>query len=188
MLDSIYPALVSGLLTMGLALALLRSGWRNSERRGRARVASGWTALLVSLYLLTTVLGPLIGLTIATLAFGLCGYCLVALNTERRQPRNTRGRIVTQDASPQAFGNGWGRGFAAFFLAMITTIAIGAAAAGLPIGLPVNRVTIGALVLPIIWAGLVIWVLSEARLRRPVLGLCATIGASGLLITVEMLV
>ncbi len=187
MLDSIYPALVSGLLTMGLGLALLRSGWKNSERRGRARVASGWSALLVSLYLLSSALGTLIGLTIATLAFGLYGYGLVALNAERRPLRNTYRRIATQDASPQAFGNGWGRGSAAFFLAMIATIAMGAAAAGLPIGLPVNRVTIGALVLPILWAGLIIWVLSEARLRRPVLGLCAIIGASGLLISVEML-
>jgi len=172
---------------MGLAVALLRSGWKIGRSRGSIRVAIGWTVLVVSLNLLVSALGTLVGLTIATLAFSICGYGAVILNSERRPLRKARARISSQDACPQTRSNGWGRGSAAFLLAMIAALAVGAAAAGLPIGLPVNRVTLFGLVLPFFWAGLIIWVLSEARLGRPVLGLCATIGASGVIIAIEVL-
>ncbi|WP_288486027.1 hypothetical protein [uncultured Novosphingobium sp.] len=184
---TIYLTPESGLLMMALAVALLRLGWKVNGHCGNIRVASGWIVLLVALFLLAAALGTLVGLTVATLAFGLCGYGAVILNSERRPLRKTPERISSQDTTPQRRGHGWGRGSAAILLTMGAAIAVGAAAAGLPICLPVNRVTIGGLVLPLVWAGLIIWVLSDMRLRRAVLGLCTIIGASGLLITVEFL-
>lgn len=167
-------------------MALLRSGWRVDTRSGRYRVVSGWVVVMLALILLGSIVGTVIGLTIATLVFGLCGYCAVVLNSERRQVRATRGRKVSQD-DEQGRGSGWGRGGAAFLLAMLAAIASGSAIAGLPIGPAVDRVTIGGIVLPVIWAAFIVWVLSETRLRRAVLGLCRVIGVSAILIAIEVL-
>ena len=181
--SGIYAPL-SGLLAAGSSVALLRWGWAT----GRLQTTAGWLTLILALILLSRQFGILVGSTIALLAFSLCGFMAVALNIERRVIRHRRTRIASEEVEqPARREYGWGRGLSATFLAMIAALTMGSAAAGIPLGAAVNRVTLGPMVLSIVWAGFIIWIVSDPKLRRPVIGLAGIIAGSGAVIALELL-
>lgn len=73
------------------------------------------------------------------------------------------------------------------FLAMIAALTMGSAAAGIPLGAAVDRVTLGPMVLSIVWAGFIIWIVSDPKLRRPVIAMASIIAGSGAVIALELL-
>ncbi len=180
------PVLASGLLASCGAVALLRSGWNGTRPGGLWRTAMGCAALACAVIFMALNLGVLIGSTLAFLAFSLCGFIAVALNVERRPYRKRQARIASSDVKPQHRGQAWGRGLSASILTMIAALIIGSASAGLPLGPAADRVTIGGMVLPLVWAGLIIWSLSDPRSRRPIFGMSSAIILSGIFIAIEL--
>lgn len=52
------------------------------------------------------------------------------------------------------------------------------AVAGIPIGAPVDRVSISSLIVPFVWAAFVIWALADRKLLRVVVSLAGALVAS----------
>ncbi len=178
--------LASGLLACCGAVALLRSGWNGTRPGDPWRTVMGWAALAYALISLALHLGVLIGSTLALLAFSLSGFIAVALNVERRSYRTRQARVTLPDVTPQNRGKAWGRGLSASVLSMIAALMTGSASTGIPLGLAVNRVTIGGMVLPLIWASLIIWAVSDPIMRRPIFGMGGVITLSGICIAIEL--
>lgn len=182
-----FLSLACGMLACACAVGLMRFGWERGTSFRKLYTAAGWAMLVVALTVMSRRDGIVVGTTITLLAFSLCGFVAVAINMERRIARSRPARIAAPAVVGQSKGAWWGRGLTTFFLAMIAALAIGSAGAGLPLGRPADRVTIGGIILPIFWAGFGIWALSDPRPRRPAIGLAAIGLCSGVVIAAELM-
>lgn len=128
-----------------------------------------------------------IGGVTALLAFSLFGLLAVIVGAERRADRTRPARVVEPEIRPRKHGRGWARGVTAFLLAMITAETVGAAFAGIRIGTPADRVSIGSLIVPFIWAAFVIWALADRKILRPVIGMTSALAVASAAITWSLL-
>jgi hypothetical protein len=172
-------AAVFGVAVCAVAVGMLRYS-RRSETDHRSLCSFvGWFALLPALILLWWSLGLTVGAVTLVLAFSLIGYLAVLLGAERRAARTRSPRVSEPEVRPHIRWRGWVRGLAAFFLALISSIAIGSACAGMPFGAPADRLSIGSMIVPLIWAGFVVWALTDRKILRPVIGMGSALVASG---------
>ncbi|WP_168356021.1 hypothetical protein [Sphingomonas gei] len=150
---------------------------RGTARRGLLALA-GWLALGSAAAVMSMSLGSVIGIAAVLLTFSLSGLLAVFLSAERRADRTKPARVAEPDSRPRSRWRGWARGMTAFFLAMFAALAVGAAFAGLPVGAPADRVSIGSLIVPFLWAALVIWALADRKILRPVIGMVGALAVS----------
>jgi hypothetical protein len=137
--------------------------------------------------LLSVSRGSVIGIVAALLAFSLLGLVAVLLGVERRPDRGKPVRVAEPESRPRSLWRGWARGVTAFFLPMFASVAVGAAFAGLPIGAPADRVSIGSLIVPFLWAAVVVWALADRKILRPVIGMAGALAISSVAIAVGLL-
>jgi len=150
--------------------------------RRKRWAAAGWLMLIPALLLYALWLGVAIGLMAVLLAFSLCAMIVVKFGEERQPVRRSEPRAKAQkapepDERPGGRWRGWARGAAALFLTAITANAVGAAVAGIAPGARLDRFAAAVVFVPLVWACLVIWMLSDRVMLRPVLGM---IGASAI--------
>lgn len=159
-------------------MTLLRYSWLPKTLRAGLCAIAGWLCLVVGAVLFSVARGIAIGVIAALLAFSLSGLLVVLLGAERRADRIKSARVAEPDSRPRSRWRGWARGMAAFFLAMFASVAVGAAFTGLPVGAPADRVSVGSLIVPFLWAGFVIWALADRKILRPVIGMASALALS----------
>ncbi len=172
-------AVVVGMAICAGAVSVLRYSRRAEASHLSLWFVAGWFALLPALILFWWSLGPAVGAVTFVLAFSLIGYLAVLLGAERRAARTRSPRVSEPEIRPHIRWRGWVRGLTAFFLALISSVAIGSASAGLALGAPSDRLSIGSMIVPLIWAIFVVWALADRKILRPVIGMGAATVASG---------
>jgi hypothetical protein len=168
---------LGGLACIG-AVTLLRYSWLPKTVRARLCAVAGWLCLVGGAVLLSASRGIAIGVIAALLAFSLSGLLAVFLGAERRADRIKPARVAEPDNRPRSRWRGWARGTTAFLLAMFASVAVGAAFTGLPVGAPADRVSVGSLIVPFLWATFVIWALADRKILRPVIGMAGALAVS----------
>jgi len=180
-LNGSYDVITSalGVCASVTAVGLLRYRSRlTPDRRGHWAIA-GWLALASAMTLLVLWHGVVIGIFAALLTFSLSGLLAVFLDAEVRMGRARPPRLTEPESRPNRRWRGWARGATAFLLAMFASVAIGAVFAGFPIGTPADRVAVGLLVVPFLWAAFVVWALADQKILRPVMGMTSALALSG---------
>lgn len=137
-------------------------------------------------------LGAVVGLAAVLLAFSLCAMVVVKFGEERRparlpRPRVKEGTAREPDEPRQTRWRGWARGVAALLLTAITANAIGAAVAGIAPGAQADRFAAAVVIVPLLWACLIIWMLSDRVMLRPVLGMTGASAIAGAVIAWTLL-
>lgn len=168
---------LSVLVCLG-AVTLLRYSWLPKTTRPGLCAVAGWLGLFVGAVLLSLSRGIAIGVIAALLAFSVSGLLALFLGAERRADRTKPARVAEPDSRPRSRWRGWARGMTAFFLAMFASVAVGAAFTGLPVGAPADRVSVGSLIVPFLWATFVIWALADRKILRPVIGMAGALAIS----------
>jgi hypothetical protein len=167
------------------SVLMLRTAWRGAGMRRKLWAGGGWLMLTPALVLYALWLGMVVGLVAVLLAFSLCAMIVVKFGEERRpgrlsEPRAKAEKAPEPDERPRVRWRGWARGAAALLLTAITANAIGAALAGIAPGPRLDRFAAAVVLVPLLWACLVIWMLSDRVMLRPVLGMAgASVMAGG---------
>ncbi len=171
-------AAILGVAASAGAVGTLRYSRRSDANHRALWSIAGWLALLPALVLLCWCLGPAIGAVTLVLAFSLIGYLAVLLGAERRAARTRPPRVAEPEIRPHSRWRGCVRGLTALFLALAASTAIGSAGAGLPLGVPADRLSIGAMIVPLIWAAFVVWALADRKILRPVICMIGAVAVS----------
>lgn len=166
------------------SVLMLRTAWKSAGTRRKLWAAAGWLMLIPAVALYAFWLGMVVGLVAALLAFSLCAMTVVKLGEERRPARRSALRAIDEkplepDERPRIRWRGWARGAAALLLTAITANAIGAAVAGVAPGARLDRFAAAVILVPLLWACLVIWMLSDRIMLRPVLGMTGASAIAG---------
>lgn len=178
---------------MALCAASIHLSRRATATRGRALrwvfaalVASG-LALLAAI----EALGAGFGAIAAVLTLSLIGLFTVISGAERRDGRKPKNAREPQPAEPEERHGrrwrGWVRGLSALLLATVTANVLGAGLVGIAPGPAADRFAVGLLLVPLLWAGFAIWVVSDRVLSRPLYAMVGTLIASGAMITWSLL-
>ncbi len=165
-----------GIVTCIASVLMLRTAWRRAGLSRKLWAAGGWLALIPAFLFYAVWLGLILGLAAVLLAFSLCAMIVVKFGEERRtirlpKPRARDQKTPEPEERPRVRLRGWARGAAALLLTAITANAIGAALAGVAPGAPLDRFAAAVVLVPLLWACLVIWMLSDRIMWRPVLGM-----------------
>lgn len=152
--------------------------------RRKLWAAGGWLALIPVVVLYAFWFGVAVGLAALPLAFSLCAMIVVKFGEERRPARRSapsakEDKAPEPDERPRTRWRAWARGAAALLLTTITANAIGAAVAGVAPGARLDRFAAAVVLVPLLWACLVIWMLSDRVLLRPVLGMTGASAIAG---------
>jgi hypothetical protein len=151
-----------------------------------ALVASG-LALLAAI----EALGASFGAIAAALTLSLIGLFTVISGAEWRDGRKPENAREPQVAEPEERHGrrwrGWVRGLSALLLAAITANALGAGLVGIAPGPAADRFAVGLLLVPLLWAGFAIWMVSDRVLPRPIYAMIGTLVASGAMISWSLL-
>ncbi|MXO65919.1 hypothetical protein [Altericroceibacterium endophyticum] len=186
---------IAGVLGIAVCLAsvlMLRRAWRDAGLRRKLWAAGGWLVLIPASILIALWWGVVVGLAVMLLTFSLCAMTVVKVGEERRPARPAKSRIreemgLDPDERRRSRWRGWARGAAAILLTAITANAIGAAAAGIAPGAQSDRFATGVVIVPLLWACLIIWMLSDRVMLRPVLSMTAASAIAGAVIAWTLL-
>jgi hypothetical protein len=178
---------IAGALGMAACVAsvlMLRTAWRSAGLRRKLWATGGWLALIAAVGLYAFWFGAAVGLAAGLLAFSLCAMMVVKFSEERRPARRSAPSAKEEkspepDTRPRRRWRAWARSAAALLLTAIAANAIGAAAAGVAPGARLDRFAAAAVLVPLLWACLVIWMLSDRILLRPVLGMTGASAIAG---------
>ena len=174
------------------SVLMLRTAWRDTGIRRKLWAAGAALALIPAFILYTWWSGVVVGPAAVLLAFSLCGMLVIKLGEERRPARLSQPRV----RSDQPLGlverrrlrwRGWAKGAAALFLTAIAANAVGAAVAGAVPGAQADRFAAAVVVVPLLWACLVIWMLSDRVMLRPVFGMTGASVIAGVAIAWTLL-
>ena len=158
------------------SVLMLRAAWSSAGMQRKLWTAGGWLMLIPAAGLFAFWLGVVVGLAALLLAFSLCAMVVVKFGEERRPARLAKSRVRgEQELDPAerrgARWRGWARGAAALLLTAIAANAIGAGVAGVVPGAQPDRFAAAVVIVPLLWACLIIWMLSDRVMLRPVLGM-----------------
>lgn len=153
-------------LTVAAGIAMLRVAWRRTERWHAAAVAGGWVVLGLSVLIYAAASGAEVGPAIAATAFCIAGIAAVGSGFELRAARAKAARAALID--PAETGS-------TIWQAVLRTVTTGvlSLAAALAIGVALiacapeatpNAVVFAVFATLVIWAGLAIWAVTDARL------------------------
>ncbi len=138
-------------------------------------MGSGWFLLALSLLCFSLWLGGEVGIPVALAFVSTAALCLVATNVKWREARGPRRRTGVIDPSDRKsrVWRGVVRTLLAGPLSGLAAIGVGVAlAARLPL-LEIDRVAMGGLAVPLIWAGGMAWTLADDKIIRASLVLIA---------------
>ena len=185
------------MISLGLALTLCAATVhllkRAAASRGRALrwVYAAVVASGLALFAAIEALGASFGAIAAALTLSLIGLFTVISGAERRDGRKPENAREPQAAEPEERHGrrwrGWVRGLSALLLATITANALGAGLVGIAPGPAADRFAVGLLLIPLLWAGFAIWMVSDRVVSRPIYAMVGTLVASGATIAWSLL-
>ncbi|WP_343616982.1 hypothetical protein [Novosphingobium sp.] len=166
--------------------------WANAPRSRAWRWSLAALALWgLALTAAIEALGAASGSIVALLSFSLIGLFIVVsgaeLRAERKPEKAVELRAVELVERHGKRWRGWVRGLSAVLLAAITANALGAGLAGIASASAADRFAAGLLLVPLLWAGFAIWMLSDRVLSRPLYGMLGTLVAAGGLVARSLL-
>lgn len=180
---------MSKTILLGVALALSLAAIHLLKCAAAARggilrwVFPALVSSVLALIAAIDALGGGLGIAAALLTFSLVGLFTVISGVERqdgRKPKNAREpRGIEPEERRGRRWRGWMRGLSALLLATITANALGAGLAGIAPGSAAERFAVGLLLVPLLWAGFAIWVVSDRVLPRPIYAMVGALIVSG---------
>jgi hypothetical protein len=186
-MEPLAPNALVGLALAPLTLAgalLLRQAWRKVTPWRPWLIASGWGLLALALALSSVLLGAARGPAIVLALASTVALVLVAIGVELRDAKRKAPRELALEPSERrrVAWRGWLRGFLAGPLAGVAALGCGLAVAICAPGQVQSRMVIGALMVPLLWAGGMAWTLSDDKILRAFAVLAgvavATLGAA----------
>lgn len=183
MLKTVLPGVV-----LALCAATVYLLKRATASRGRALrwVFAALVASSLALLAAIEALGASFGSIATALTLSLIGLFTVISGAERRDGRKPENAREPRAAEPEERHGrrwrGWVRGLSALLLATIAANALGAGLLGIAPGPAADRFAVGLLLVPLLWAGFAIWVVSDRVLPRPLYGMTGTLVASAAMI------
>lgn len=171
---------VAALMLTGTGIAALREAWNKRNQWSPWLLAGGWAAFALAVLLFAFWKGWEVGVPYALAVLSIVALAAVAGHAQWREVRNGPSRAAATDPSdrPSRFWRGAVRVLLAGPLSGFAAIGFGVALAkGLPLA-EADRIAIGGLAVPILWAGGMVWTLADDRILRALAVLIASIAAA----------
>ena len=168
-------AATTAITTSLVGLVSLRRAWQRDVAMKALWMVGGWLLLALSLLCFSLWLGGEVGIPVALVFVSTAALCLVATNVKWREARGPRRRTGVIDPSDRKsrVWRGVVRTLLAGPLSGLAAIGVGVAlAARLPLQ-EIDRVAMGGLAVPLIWAGGMAWTLADDKIIRASLVLIA---------------
>jgi len=159
---------LAGFVAVAAGIAVLRCAWRRQERWHAAAVACGWAVLGAAILIHAAAFSAEVGSAIAVTAFCLAGIAAAAFGLEIRPGRAAaaRERFIDPSENPVNLGRAVLRMATTGFLTLVAALAVGMAfTACAPVTAP-NAVVFGVFTALVVWAGLAVWAVTDARVLR----------------------
>lgn len=154
---------------MLLGVAGLRRSWASRGAAHPLWLLAGWAAIIASVVIAAWGWGGEIGIPAALTVVSVVALGFVAANVQWRAARQARVRTaspVDPSDRPSRIWRGIVRTILAGPLAGAASVGVGVAlATRLPLG-EADRIAIGGLTIPLLWAGGMAWTLADDRIFR----------------------
>ena len=163
-------ATIAGLGAVLAGIGSLRLAWGQQAASRPWLIVIGWTLLGLAIFVLAFAIGGETGVPLGALLISTVGLGIVLANREIRPRREVRQRDRDSMIDPSDRKSRWWRGVLRVLLAGplsgAAAILVGVALAKqLPLE-DVDAIAIGALAVPLLWAGGMAWTLSDDRILR----------------------
>ena len=159
---------LTGFAAVAAGIAVLRCAWRRQERWHTAVVAVGWAVLGAAVLIHAAASGAEVGPAIAVTAFCIAGIASAAFGLEIRAARaaGARERFIDPSENPVDLWRASLRTLTTGVLALIAALCAGMTfTACAPVSAP-NAVVFGVFTTLLVWAGLAVWAVTDARVVR----------------------
>lgn len=159
---------LSALAISGAGIAALRQAWDQRTRWTPWLLGGGWAACAAAVALCGYWLGGEVGIPAGITLFSVIALGVVAAQVRWRKARGGASRASATDPSdrPRRIWRGAIRVLLAGPLSGLAAVGVGVALAkGLPLG-EADRIAIGGLAVPVLWAGGMVWTLADDRILR----------------------
>lgn len=158
----------AALALSGAGIAALRHAWDKRTRWSPWLLCGGWAACALAVALCAVWLGGEVGVPFGITLFSIVALAVVATHVRWREVRSGPSRASAADPSdrPRRLWRGLIRVLLAGPLSGLAAVGVGVALAkGLPLG-EADRIAIGGLTVPLLWAGGMVWTLADDRILR----------------------
>ncbi len=159
---------IAALAFASVSIYALRRAWDKRSRWTPWFIGAGWAACASAFVLCGIWLGGEVGIPFGITLFSVIALAVVTTHVRWREARNGPARSAATDPSdrPRRMWRGIIRVLLAGPLSGIAAIGVGVALAkGLPLG-EADRIAIGGLMVPVLWAGGMVWTLADDRILR----------------------
>ncbi|MFC0634689.1 hypothetical protein [Brevundimonas balnearis] len=172
-----FSAVALGL--SGGGVFLLRRAWRDRTPAGGRWAPLGGVTLVAGLIAWIVAFGAEIGVAYSLTWISLVAALAIAPFVEVRNRRGRAARVGVLDPSdrPSRAWRGWMRALLAGPLAGLAAMGLGLGWAVSGPGVEPDRLILGGLMVPLLWAGGMAWTLSDHRIFR---ALAVLVGAAAL--------
>lgn len=171
---------LAALAFAGAGIAALRQSWDKRTRWTPWLIGGGWTACAIAVLTCGTWLGGEVGIPFGIALFSVVALAVVASHVRWREVRAGPSRASATDPSdrPSRIWRGVIRVLLAGPLSGIAAVGFGVALAkGLPVD-EADRIAIGGLTVPILWASGMVWTLADDRILRALAVLIVSIAVA----------
>ena len=159
---------LAGFVAVAGGLAMLRYAWRRPDRWHAAAVAGGWAVLGAAVLIHAAAFSAEVGPAIAVTAFCIAGIATAALGLQIRATRGAgaRERLIDPSESPVHLGRAVLRTVTTGILTLIAALCVGMTfSVCVPASAP-NAVVFSVFTTLLVWAGLAVWAVTDARVVR----------------------
>ncbi len=158
----------AGFVAVAGGIAVLRYAWRRPERWHAAAVAGGWAVLGAAVLIHAAAFSAEVGPAVAATAFCIAGIVAAAFGLQIRAARaaGARERLIDPSENPVHLWRAVLRTVTTGVLALIAALCVGMTfTACAPASAP-NAVVFGVFTTLLVWAGLAVWAVTDARVVR----------------------
>lgn len=159
---------IAGFVAVAAGIAVLRYAWRWQDRWHAAAVVGGWAVLGAAVLMHSAAFSAEVGPAIAVTAFCIAGIAAAAFGLEIRAAKtaSARERFIDPSENPVHLGRAVLRTLTTGVLSLIAGLCVGMTfTACMPISAP-NAVVFGVFATLLVWAGLAVWAVTDARVAR----------------------
>jgi putative Mn2+ efflux pump MntP len=158
----------AGFVAAAGGVAVLRYAWRRQERWHGAVIAGGWAVLGAAVLIHAAAFSAEVGPAVAVTAFCIAGIAAAAFGLEIRTGRNgtARERFIDPSESPVDVWRAVFLTVTTGVLTLIAALCVGMTfTACVPASAP-NAAVFGVFTALVVWAGLAVWAVADARVLR----------------------
>ena len=158
----------AGVVAVAAGIATLRYAWRRQERWHAVAVAGGWAVLAAAVLICEAAYSAEVGPAVAATAFCIAGIVAAGFGLQVRPAKAAGARERFIDPSENPVHLGWAvlRTVTTGVVTLIAALCVGMTfTACVPVAAP-NAVVFGVFTALLVWAGLAVWAVTDARVLR----------------------